>query len=159
MRGVTAIFSGSTFIVTGSTSTSTGSRPERATHIRGCGKGVGGDEHLVARIEAEGEHGHVERSSARRDRERVAGLARAGELGLEVRDDGALREHPGLEDGGDRRELVLADLRPPEADSLFYFALYHSIVLASPSSSSTLGSQPSSSRAFSTFGMRSSTST
>ena len=71
----------------------------------------------------------------------------------------ALREHPGLEDGGDRRELVLADLRPPEADSLFYFALYHSIVLASPSSSSTLGSHPSSSRAFSTFGMRSSTST
>ena len=70
----------------------------------------------------------------------------------------ALGEHPALEHLRHRVGLVRARVGPREADPL-YLARYHSIVLERPSSSSTRGSQPSSSRAFSTFGMRSSTST
>ncbi len=77
---------------------------------------------------------------------------------FELGDTRALREHPALEDGRDFGKLLFARLRASEADR-GYLARYHSIVLVSPSSSSTLGSQPSSSCALATFGIRSSTST
>ena len=71
----------------------------------------------------------------------------------------AAREHR-----RDRRELVLADVGPREPEPLAVhagvpsLARYHAIVRARPSSSSTCASKPSSERAFSTFGIRSSTS-
>ncbi len=56
--------------------------------------------------------------------------------------------------------LGLADVRRAEPYvSAGLRALYHAIVLSRPSSSSTFASKPMSSRAFSTFGIRSSTST
>src|SRR5712691_5719185 len=80
---------------------------------------------------------------------------------LELRDLRTHRELPGLEHLADLGELLLADVGPGEADyaSAGFRARYHAIVLSRPSSSSTFASKPMSSRAFSTFGMRNSTST
>ena len=66
---------------------------------------VRGDEHLVARLQPEREHRDVQRRRARRDRERVLGLAGPRELVLELRDDRAHREHAALEHVADRVEL------------------------------------------------------
>src|SRR5262249_39185905 len=117
-----------------------------------------GDEHLVARLELESEDGEVERRRSRRDREGMSRLAGAGELPLELGHHRALGQHAALEHGCDRGGLLCAGVGPRQADHP-YLARYHPIVLESPSSSSTFGSQPSFSRAFSTFGIRSSTST
>ena len=54
--------------------------------VRGRGKRVGGDDHLVARPDPEREHGEVERGGARRDRDGVLDLAGGGEAGLELGD-------------------------------------------------------------------------
>ena len=126
--------------------------------VRGRREGVGGDDDLVARLEPEREHGEVERRGAGGDGERVARPAGGGELPLELGDERAHRELAALEHLGDERDVLAAGVGPGEADCL-YLLRYHSIVRASPSSSSTSGSQASSSRAFATFGMRSSTST
>ena len=91
---------------------------------------------------------------------RVLGLAGARELLLELGDARAHREHPALEHGRDRLELLGARRRAARAGSRASFSPGTTRSSASrPSSSSTCGSQPSSSRAFSTFGIRSSTST
>src|SRR5205085_6119152 len=84
-----------------------------------------------------------------------------GEQPLELLDLRAHRQLAGLEHLADLRELLLPDGGLAEADyvSAGLRARYHAIVLSSPSSSSTRAAKPMSSRAFSTFGMRSSTST
>ena len=73
---------------------------------------------------------------------------------------GPHRQLARLEHGRDLGQLLLADVGPREPDQATagFRVLYHAIVRASPSSSSTFASKSSSSRALSTFGMRSSTS-
>src|SRR5262249_53084514 len=127
-------------------------------YVRSGREGVGRDDDLVTRVEPEREHGEMERRRPGGDRDRVGRLADRRELVLELGDHGPLGAHPGPENLGDQNRLLGARVRPGETDPR-YLVRYHSIVLASPSSSSTSGSQPSSSRAFSTLGMRSSTST
>ena len=73
---------------------------------------VGGDEHLVAGVEAEREHRHVQRCRPRRDRDGVLDLARARQLALELGHRRAHREHPARQDLGDLGELRLADVGP-----------------------------------------------
>ena len=88
-----------------------------------------------------------------------------GERLLELADLRAHRQHPGRDDLGEGGDLGLADVGPREADRVAAheptgrFSRYQSIVRSSPSSSSTVASKPSSSRALPMFGMRSSTST
>ena len=62
---------GSRFIVTGSTSTSSGSSADERDHVGRGREGERGDEHLVARLDAERQHGEVERRRSRRDGDRV----------------------------------------------------------------------------------------
>ena len=137
--------------------------------VRRGREGVRGHEHLVARSDAESEHTQVERGRAGRDGDGVLDPAGARELVLEL---GDLRPHGQLTGGEHLRhggELLVADVRAGEADRVGGLRLgahaaascvsrYQAIVRASPSSSSTFASKPSSSRAFSTFGMRISTS-
>ena len=75
-----------------------GLQPGERDDVRGRREGVGGDEHLVARLEPEREHGEVQRRGARGDGERVLDLAGARELRLELGDLRAHREHAALED-------------------------------------------------------------
>src|SRR4051812_30095030 len=129
--------------------------------VPGGGEGVGGDEHLVAGAEAEREHRDMQGRGARGDGDGVRRSDRICQELLELDDLRAHRQLTGLEDVADLGELGLADVWGAEPDyvSAGLRALYHAIVLSRPSSSSTFASKPMSSRAFSTFGMRSSTST
>ena len=111
----------------------------------------------------------MQRSRAGRDGDGVLDRAGARELLLEL---GDLRPHGQLTGGehlGDGGELLVAHVGAREAERVdgprlgahaaaSCVSRYHAIVRASPSSSSTRASKPSSSRAFSTFGMRISTS-
>ena len=76
---------------------------------------VRGHDHLVARLEPGGEHGEVERGSARGDGQGVLDLAEPRDLGLELEHLRAHREHPALEDLGHLGELLLAEVGPPAA--------------------------------------------
>ena len=101
------------FIVSGSTSTSTGFRPDERDDVRGRRERVGRHEHLVPRLELEREHREVQRRRPRGDGERMLDLARGGDLRLELGHLRAHREHPALEHLGDLGELALADVGPP----------------------------------------------
>ena len=138
-----------------------------ATELDGVRRGrerVRGHDHLVARPDPEREHREVERRRPRRDRDRVRRPDRLGDRTLERGDLRAHRQLAGRQHVGDRRELGFAQVRPREADGALGHAgapsraRYHAIVRSRPSSSSTRASNPSSARAFSTFGIRSSTS-
>ena len=59
-------------------------QPGERDDVGGRRERVGGDEHLVARLEPEREHREVERGGAGGDGERVLDLARPRELGLEL---------------------------------------------------------------------------
>ena len=103
----------------------------------------------------------MERCGAGRDGCRVRRADGLRDGGLELLDLRAHRELPGAHDLRDGSELGVPDVRPREPDRLRHldgFSRYHAIVRSSPSSRSTLASKPRSSRAFSMFGMRSSTS-
>ncbi len=135
-------------------------RARQRDDVAGGRERVGGDEHLVAGPDPEREHGHVERGRAGRDDDGVVGAAGLGEQPLEL---GHLRAHgelAGLDDRGELRELLLADVGRGEPDyvSAGFRARYHAMVRARPSSRSTCASKPSCSRAFDTLGMRISTS-
>src|SRR5438105_5585708 len=128
--------------------------------VRGGGERVGGDEHLVARPEPQGQDGEVQRSRSGRDDERVLDGAGRREPSLELGHLRAHRELTALEHRGDLGRLLGAHVgaREPDHASAGFLCLYQAIVRARPSSSSTWASKPSSSRALSTFGMRISTS-
>ena len=80
--------------------------------VRGRGKRVGGDDHLVAGPDPKGEDGEVEGGGARRDRDGVLDLARGGEARLELGDLVAHRQHPALQHLGDRGRLAGAGVGP-----------------------------------------------
>ena len=126
---------------------------------------------LVTGLEPEREHGEVERggTGSRAAPPRASYLAgRAQARGFELLDLRAHREHSALEDLAHLVELRLPGVRPAETDVRTAVAelrdgrgslcavpgdrLHESFVELDA------GSQPSTSRAFSTFGMRSSTS-
>ena len=88
----------------------------------------------------------MERGRSGRDRDRVLDAAGARELGLELGDLRAHRQLARLEHRRDLRQLLGADVGPREPDqvSAGFRSRYHAIVLASPSSSSTCASKPSS---------------
>ena len=67
-----------------------------------------------------------------------------GEPVLELGDLRPHGQHAALEDRGDRRRLLRADVRPAYGPPRPVFARYHAIVRSSPSSSSTFASKPSS---------------
>ena len=128
--------------------------------IRGRREGVSRDDHLVAGPDPEGKHGEVQRRGAGGDDDRVLDLAGGGERALELVDARAHRQLAAAKDLLDRRQLLRAEVRPGEPDhaGAGWRSRYHAIVRARPSSRSTFGSQPSSLRALSTFGIRISTS-
>ena len=133
-------------------------QPGERDDVRGRRERVRGDEHLVAGLQPEREHREVERRRARRDRDRVLGLARPRELAARTpRRAGPSSACPLSSTSATAVELRRRRRRA-RLDGCGCFSRYHAIVRARPSSSSTCGSQPSSSRAFSTFGIRSSTS-
>ena len=132
--------------------------------VRGRGEGVGGDDHLVAGADAEREQREMDRGGSRRHADGLGRPDCPRERALERLDPRPHRqlaagEH--LRDGG---ELGIADVGPGEPDRRAAHAAapsrarYHAIVRERPSSSSTSASKPSSDRALSTFGIRSSTS-
>ena len=132
--------------------------------VRGRGEGVGGDDHLVTGADAEREQRKVDRGSSGRHADGLGRPDCSRERALERLD---LRPHRQLAAGEhvrDRGELGIADVGPGEPDRRAAHAAapsrarYHAIVRESPSSSSTSASKPSSDRALSTFGIRSSTS-
>ena len=129
-----------------------------------CGRRerVGRDDHLVARADPEREHPEMERRGAGRHGHRVRRPDGAGEQALELPDLRPHRQLAGGEHLRDRGELGLADVGTGEPDRVGHaapsFSRYQSIVRARPSSSSTFASKPSTSRAFLTSGIRSSTS-
>ncbi len=112
----------------------------------------------------EREQRKMERSGAGRHDGGMRGADCLGQRGLELADLRPHRELAALDDLADGRELGLAHVRPGEPDRLAHgvetpsFSRYQAIVRSSPSSRSTLASNPSSVRAFSMFGIRSSTS-
>ncbi len=125
------------------------------------GERVGGDDHLVAGADLEREQGEMERGGARRHGRCVRRPDGIRDRALELVDLRPHRELPGAHDLGDRSELGSPDVRLGEPDRVGHpdeFSRYHAIVRSSPSSRSTFASKPRSSRAFSMFGMRSSTS-
>ena len=128
--------------------------------VRGRGEGVGRDDHLVARPDPERQHREVQCRRAGGDDDRVLDLTRGGERALELLDAGAHGQLAAPEDLLDRRQLLGAEIRPGETDhaGAGWRSRYHAIVRARPSSRSTFGSQPSSLRALSMFGIRISTS-
>jgi hypothetical protein len=137
-------------------------RAAEGDDVAGGWERVRGHEHLVARPEPERQHREVERGRPRRHRDHVLDADGVGEQRLELLDLRAHRELPGREHLADLGQLLLPHVGRGEADygvSAGFRARYHAIVLSRPSSSSTFASKPMSSRAFSTFGMRSSTST
>ena len=132
--------------------------------VRRRGKRVRRDDHLVSESDPESHHREMEGRRARRDDNGICRAASTGERALELAHFRAHREHAGRNDLGHGCELGLADVRARETDGLVHepvgrFSRYQSIVRSSPTSSSTVASNPSSSRAFPMFGMRSSTST
>ena len=145
-----------------------GARAAELDNVRGRGERVGGHDHLVARPDADRQQRQVERRRPRRNRDRVCRAHRAAERLLELGDPSSHRQLPAREHPSDRGELGLADVGTRESDRLGSAhvahaaapsrARYHAIVRSSPSSSSTRASNPSSDRAFCTFGIRSSTS-
>ena len=137
-----------------------GPQARESDDVRGRGERVGGDEHLVAGLEPEREDRQVERGGPRGDRDGVLHAARSGEQTLELVDLRAHRQLARLEHGLDLGQLLLAHVRASEADhaAAGFRLRYHAIVRERPSSSSTSASKSSSSRALSTFGIRSSTS-
>ncbi len=102
----------------------------------------------------------MERGRAGRDDDGVVGAAGLGQQTLELGHLRAHRELAGLDDRGELRELLLADVRRGEPDyvSAGFRDRYHAMVRARPSSRSTFASKPSCSRALLTLGMRISTS-
>ena len=132
--------------------------------VRGRGERVRGNDHLVARADAEREDAEVQRRGAGRDDRGVCRSDGVRQRVLELVDLRAHRELPAREHLGHGRELGLADVRSRQPDPLGQAAgaprcaRYHAIVRARPSSSSTFASKPSRRLALSMFGMRSSTS-
>ena len=128
--------------------------------VGGCGEGVGRDDHLVARPDPEGQHREMQCRRSRGDDDRVLDLTRGGERALELLDPRAHGQLAAPEDLLDRGQLLGAEIRPGETDhaGAGWRSRYHAIVRARPSSRSTFGSQPSSLRALSMFGIRISTS-
>ena len=150
------------FIVTGSTSTSTGVAPQSATTLP-----VAGNVYAGTSTSSPGPSPSASTatcSAAVPDDTATAcstptASASSDSNSLDLRPH---RELPGLEHLADLGELLLAHVGRGQADycvSAGFRARYHAIVLSRPSSSSTFASKPMSSRAFSTFGIRSSTST
>ena len=88
-------------------------QPRERDDVRGRRERVGGHEHLVAGLQLGGEHRQVQRRRAGGDGERVLDLAGPRDLGLELLDLGAHREHAAREDLGHLGELGLTDVRPP----------------------------------------------
>ena len=121
---------------------------------------VGGDDHLVALADPERKHREVERGGPVRDADRVLAAADTRELRLELSELRAHRQAARLEHLRDRLDLLRPDIGPGEPDQAAASPRlrYHEIVRPRPSSSSTFASKPSTSRALSTFGIRSSTS-
>ena len=121
---------------------------------------VRGDDDLVAGPDLEREQREVEGGRARRNRRRMRGAHGARDSGLELLDLRAHRQLAGADDLLDRCELLVPDVGPGEPNRLGHdaFARYQAMVRSRPSSSSTFASNPSRSRALSTFGIRSSTS-
>ena len=152
---------GSMFIVSGSTSTSTGPQSGERDDVGRGREGVRRDDHLVPRPEPERQNGHVQRGRSGRDRDGVLDAARLGEEALELGDLRPHRQVPAFEHLRDGLRLLAARVGPGEPDHVVAGcrSLYHAIVRARPSSSSTCASKPSSSRALPTFGKRTSTST
>ena len=108
---------GSTFIVAGSTSTSTGRAPAQRDDVRGRRERVGGDDHLVARPDPEREHGEVERGGAGRDRDRVRDLAGArDELASNSSTSGPIVSCPLSSTAATAGELLRPDVGPAEPD-------------------------------------------
>ncbi len=147
--------------VSGSMSTRTALRAAQLHCVRRRWEGVRGDDHLVVGSDLDREEGEVERGRPGRHRCRVRGADDLRHGGLELLDLRAHRELPGVHNLRDGSKLGLPDVRPREPNGLRHldgFSRYHAIVRSSPSSRSTLASKPSSSRAFSMFGTRTSTS-
>ena len=134
-------------------------RADPGDHVRCRRKRVRRDDHLVSWPDPEREHGEMQRCGPGRDGERMLDSAGLGEARLELGDLRAHRQLPALEHLRHRVQLCLAEVRPGEPHAIAGVrSLYQAIVRARPSSRSTFASKPSTSRAFSTFGMRSSTS-
>ena len=153
-----SICAGSMFIVSGSTSTSTGISPASATTFA-----VAGNVYAGTSTSSPGSRPNA--STARWSAAVPEVTARAcstshepRELGLELGHLRAHREHAALEDLGHLGELRSPMSGQPRRMTESSLPWYHAIVFSRPSSSSTCGSHPSTSRAFFTFGMRSSTS-
>ena len=106
----------------------------------------------------------MERCGAGGDDRGVRGAYGLRERGLELADLLPHRQLAAFDDLPDGRQLGLAHIRPRQPDRLGHgaetpsFSRYQAIVRSSPSSRSTWASKPSSVRAFSMFGIRSSTS-
>ncbi len=137
-----------------------GPRAHERDDVRGRRERVRGHEHLVARPDPGREHADVQRRGPGRDGDGVLRAGGAREQPLELLHLRPHRQLAALDHGCDLGELLLAGVGQRQADyvSAGLRLRYHAIVLSSPSSSSTFASKPSCSRAFSTFGMRSSTS-
>ena len=141
-----------------------GTRTAEVHDVRRGGKRVGGHDDLVALAHAECEQGEVERRRPGRDGDRLGRADSVCDRPLERRHTRPHRQLPVGQHLGDRCELGLADVRSCEPDLAGHAAgapsrdRYQAIVCSRPWSSSTRASQPSTSRAFSTSGMRSSTS-
>ena len=128
--------------------------------VRGRGERVRRHDHLVAGTDPEREHGEMERGGPGGHTDGVRHLACVRDEPLELVDERPHGQLPALEHGRDGGELLRAHVRAGEPDQtgVRSRSLYQEIVLARPSSRSTFASKPSSSRAFPTFGIRSSTS-
>ena len=135
-----AASAGSMFIVTGSTSTSTGVAPASATTFAVAGNVYAGTSTSSPGADAEREHGDVQRRGPGRHRDRVLGAgggARAAprtprpsapsSAGRTRAPRGSRRAPPRRRPGSARRIMSAAGFR----------LRYHAIVLSRPSSSST----------------------
>jgi hypothetical protein len=111
VRGPISIFSGSTFIVSVDIDEHRLQASE-CDDVRRRRKRVGGHEHFVAGLEAEREHGEMQRGGAGADGKRVLDLARLREARFELVDLRAHREHAALEDLTHLVELGLARVGP-----------------------------------------------
>jgi hypothetical protein len=87
-----------------------GARARERDDVRGRRKRVRGHEHLVARTDAEREHGHVQRGRARRHGDGMHGAGGVAEQRLELVDPRPHGEHAVLQDGGDLGELRLSEV-------------------------------------------------
>ena len=86
--------------------------------VRGRGKRVRGNDHLVTRADAEREDTEVERRGAGRDDRGVRRSDRVRQRALELVDLRAHRELPAREHLGHSSELGLADVRSRQPDRL-----------------------------------------